>query len=137
MMVKIDIAAVDEVSLVPIIGHAGVELAREHHGADAFLRRNLVDGDSGWRLEADRSGMAARRHPFHEEGHVLWRDAELALQDAAGPQRRSLDVFRHADALASEIGRTGDLGVLTHEDAGMVEAPRREHRDADKPVIAA
>ena len=92
--------------------------------------------DPGRRLKTDRAGMAARREPLHEEGHVLGRDAELVLQDAAGPQRRSLYIFRHADALASQIGGTRDLGVLTHVNARMVEAPRREHRNADEPVIA-
>src|SRR5258708_33634531 len=110
MIVQVGVAAIDEISVAAVIGHAGIELASEHHGADALLRRNLVDADSGWRLKADRAGMAARRNSLHEEGHILGRDAELVLQDAAGPQRRSLYVFRHADTLALEIGRTCELG---------------------------
>src|SRR5580704_16401567 len=104
MIVQVGVAAIDEIAVAAVIGHAGIELAREHHRADALLRRNLVDADPGRRRKTDRAGMTARRNALHEEGHVLGRDAELVLQDAAGPQRRSLYVFRHADTLASEIG---------------------------------
>src|ERR1700757_2784068 len=109
MVVQIGVAAIDEVAVAAIIGHAGLDLAGDNHGADALLRRNLVDRHAAWRLEADCAGMTASRQPLHEEGHILWRDAELALEHAAGPQRRRLHVFRHADALALEISRARDL----------------------------
>src|SRR5262249_6715495 len=120
---------------VAVIGHAGIELAREHHRADALLRRNLVDGDAGRRLEADRAGVATRRQALHEENHVGWSNPEFVVEDAAGPQRRSHHVFRHANTLAFEIGWAVDMGVLTDEHDSVVEAPRRKHWDPDKPFV--
>ena len=35
-----------------------------------------------------------------------------------------------------EIGRAVDLRVFPHEDAGVIEAPRREDRQADEPLVA-
>src|SRR3954471_4994102 len=102
MVIEINFAAIDEVSVFPVVGHAGIELARNQHGADAFLRWNLIDGDPGRRPKADRTSVAAGRDPLHEEVHILGRDPELVFEDAAGPKRRSLYVFRYADALAFE-----------------------------------
>ena len=57
-----------------------------------------------------------------------------------GPQRGSLDVFRNADPLC----RLRSIGPLipaflrfTKHCHGVIEASRREHRNANKPVIAA
>src|SRR5580698_6364596 len=116
---EIGITAVDHV-FAPDIGHAGIEFAGEQHRSDALFGRNVVDGDAGRRLEADCAGMAALRQTFHEESHLRRRDAELVFENAAGPQRRSLYVFRYADALAFEPGGTVDACILTHQDAGMV-----------------
>ena len=104
MIAEIHVAAINKAGIAAKISHASVELARKHHGADAFLRRNLVDGDPRRRLEADRAGVTARRQPLHEKGHILGRDAELVFKNAAGPQCGGLHVFRHADALALEVG---------------------------------
>jgi hypothetical protein len=97
----------------------------------------MVDGDAGRHREADRAGMAALGQTFHEECHIRRRDAEFVFESAAAPQRRRLHVFRHADAPALEPGWAVDACILTHQDSGVVEAPRREHRHADEPFIAA
>src|SRR6185437_3744507 len=93
MIVQILSAAVDEI-LVADVEHAGVELAGDHHRANALLRRDLIDSDARRRLEADGTGMAPRRRALHEMGHVPRRHAELVLEGAANPQRRGLLIFR-------------------------------------------
>ena len=69
---------------------------------------------------------------LHPEFHVLRRDAEFVLQHAARPQRGGLLIFRHADALALEVGRLVDAGVAAHQDAGVEEPARGEDRQADQ-----
>ena len=88
----------------------GVELAGQHHRADAFVGGNLMHDDAGRRLEAGGAAVTAIRRALHPEFHVFRRDAEFMLQHAARPQRRGLLIFRHADALALEIGRRLDAG---------------------------
>src|SRR5215470_5535124 len=53
------------------------------------------------------------------------------LQDAAPPDRRGLLIFRHAHALAAQIGGRRDAGVGADQDAGMEELARRKHRQRD------
>jgi hypothetical protein len=54
--------------------------------------------------------------------------AEFMGEDAARPDGGGLLIFRHADALAFEIGGRVDPGIGAHEDAGVKEFARREHR---------
>ena len=136
MTLEINVASIDHIdAMFAKIRHVSIQLAGEHHRGDALLRRNLVDGDPRRRHKADRAGMAAFGYPLHEKGHVARRDAELVFKDTAGPQRGSLDVFRHADPFALEVGGTVDPGVLTHQHRGVIEAPGGEDRDTDEPVV--
>jgi len=116
---------------------ARVKLAGEHHRADALVGRDLMHGDAGRRLEAGGAAVAHFRRALHPEFHVLRRDVEFVLQHAARPQRRSLLIFWHADALALEVGRRLDAGLAPHQNAGVEEPPRGEDRQADKARIAA
>jgi len=58
------------------------------------------------------------------------------LEDAPRPQRRGLLVLRNSHALALQVGRALDAGVLADEDAGVEEPARREDRQADPPIVA-
>src|SRR6267378_1536880 len=104
MVREIGGAAVDEVGALDVM-HRRVDLAREHHAAQALLRRHLLDDDTRRRLEADRAAVAVARHALHPPLHVARAYAEFMFQRAARPERRGLLVLGHADALALEIRR--------------------------------
>src|SRR5258706_11492138 len=115
--------------------HRGIDLAREHHAAQAFFRRHLLDGHARRRLEAHRAAMAVRRHALHPPLHVARFHAELMLEGAARPERRGLLVLGHTDALAVEIGRLLDLRRAPHQDLGVEQLARGEHRDPHEALI--
>src|SRR6266850_6838190 len=99
MVREIGGAAVDEVGALDVM-HRRVDLAREHHAAQALFRRHLLNEHAGRRLEAYRASMAVARHALHPPLHVARLYAEFVLERAARPERRGLLVLGHADALS-------------------------------------
>ena len=107
------------------------------HLAHVGGRRDLVDAHAWRRGEAGGAAMALVGIALHEPFDLAGMHAEFVLQDAARPDRPGLLIFRHADALAAQVGRRGDAGIVAHDDAGVEELAHGEDRDRHPAGIAA
>ena len=74
---------------------------------------------------------------LHEPFDVAGMHVEFVLQDAARPDRPGLLIFRHADALAAQVGGHRDARIGAHDDAGVEELAHGEDRDRHPAGIAA
>src|SRR5262245_32249464 len=132
----VDRAAVDQVLLEEIVQRA-VELAPDEHLPHVRGRRDLVHAHAGGRGEAGGTAVALVGVALHEPFDLARMHPELVLQDAALPDRPGLLIFRHADALAAQVGRCRDPRIGPHDDAGVEELAHGEDRDRHEARVAA
>ena len=100
-------------------------------------RRDLVDAHARRGGEAGGAAMALVGIALHEPFDVAGMHVEFVLQDAARPDRPGLLIFRHADALAAQVGGRRDARIGAHDDAGVEELAHGEDRDRHPAGIAA
>ena len=111
--------------------HHEVDLAALEQVAELGAGRRLGEPDVGRQLAAEAVGAAL--HPFD----VARLDAVFVLQQAAHIDCRGHAVFRHAAALALEVGRRLDPLVRVDEEVAVAEDARRKHGDGDERRVAA
>ena len=119
---------------------AGAERRVDHALLDQIAHRLvrvvLLDRD---RLEQRQHGRAAvRAAGVHRALHpvdLAQVDAVFVLQEAVDVDRRRHGEERHADALAFEVLRLGDAGLLVDGDEAVAEGARRKHRDGDERAL--
>ena len=113
---------------------------RRHHRVERavgqHLRQRLAigrDAERKARRQVERKLLPAAGifQPALDPVHVLRGDPILVLKKAAKPHHRRHLVFRHADALALEIGRPCDAAVGADIDRRVAEHPRQEGRHRD------
>ncbi len=108
----------------------GVELALRQHRLD-----RLVVGQAG-QLQAGRRREADVLVEFGEPFDRLMRHAVFMFEDAAQPERRGDQIEFHADLLADQVGRPGDVLRSVGEDEAVPEAAMREDRSARNGRLA-
>ena len=114
----------------------GVDHALLQEIAHRLVRVVLLDRE---RLEQRQHGRAAVRaagvHRALHPMHLAQVDAVFVLQDAVDVDRRRHGEERHADALAFEVLRLGDAGLLVDGDEAVAEGARGKHRDGDERAL--
>ena len=113
-----------------------VDFAVQQHVAEIGVWRHRTHRYAMWRPETGRMAVAAVVVPFHEPRHVAGVHAEFVLQNAAGPDRRRLLIFRNARALAFEIRRFFNPEISSHQDLVVEEFPHRIDRQTNPIAVS-
>jgi hypothetical protein len=126
--------ALDDVGALPLhsaLDGGCIELVLDQHGGQALVRRNALEGDTLRRLEAGCAAVAQLFSALHEPVHLVLRDAEVVLQDAARPERGRLLILGDAKPLPHQIPRLVDAGVLVVGQLRLEKAPTGKDRQRE------
>ena len=110
----------------------GIDLAGGQHLRQCLVRADVVHAKVRRQCQLEFFLPARCFFAASVVIDAIGLDAVLVGQNAAYPNRCGHLVLRHAHAFADQVFRLADTGLLRHENAGVPEKTRREHRDRHK-----
>ena len=108
-----------------------IQLALAQHADQRLVAFERLEIEAGDRLERGALAAPGLLLPAVAPMDFGRLDAVFVLHQAAHPHHRGDLIFGQADALAAQVLRLADAGVLADIDAGMPENARHESGDAD------
>jgi hypothetical protein len=119
--------AVDEARRTPG-GDDRIEPAVRQHAVQRLLAERY-ERKPGRQIERKLVAPPRIGEPGLDPIDVLGGDAVLVLEIAAEPHHRRHLIFRHADALAAQVGGSCDAAIGADVDGRVAEHARQEDRD--------